>query len=54
MSERETVTIDRIHYEELIRQNNIYNEILSKLYGIEYQLVTLKDKVETRTKGETE
>ena len=52
MDEREIVTISTMRYEELIRNNNIYQELMCKMVNIEYQLINLTGMIERLTKGE--
>ena len=53
MDEREVVTISTMRYEELIRNNNIYQELMCKMVQMEYQLISLTGMIERLTKGET-
>lgn len=53
MDEREIVTISTMRYEEIIRNNNIYQELMCKMVQMEYQLINLTGMIETLTKGET-
>lgn len=52
MNEREVVTLDIMHYEELVRNSNMYQELMCKLANVEYQLMRLSDNLERLTNGE--
>lgn len=53
MDERELVTMSTMRYEEMIRNNNIYQELMCKMVQMECQLMNLTGMIERITRGET-